>query len=311
VHGVGAFGIRLKGGDLSTLEPADNEVVNCHIHDFGWEQKSQMAGVCIYGVGHRVAHNEIHDASHFGLLIRKSNDVTVEFNEIYDLPKYHKLDGGALYIGTGPTPQCRGLRVINNYFHDIPTIGVYPDNFSWGVEISGNVFRNVGVATDRSAIDVNGGGECLTFNNLMIDCVQMYRQGTRPKDEHWIEAWKLVLEKYGNGKIENTPHSKYRDFKAWLSKKEKDDFFRPVSYVYNNVLYNANEDILIERNVDISTGIKDNSKVLNAENNWATKEDPGLSDYQNGDYSFDADALVYKKIRGFKPILFEQMGRRK
>jgi hypothetical protein len=139
----------------------------------------------------------------------------------------------------------------------------------------------------------------------------MYRQGTRPKDEHWIEAWKLVLEKYGNGKIENTPHSKYRDFKAWLSKKEKDDFFRPVSYVYNNVLYNANEDILIERNVDISTGIKDNSKVLNAKNNWATKEDPGLSDYQNGDYSFDADALVYKKIRGFKPILFEQMGRRK
>ena len=135
IHGVGAFGIRLKGGNLSTLVPADNEVINCHIHDFGWEQKSQMGGVCIYGVGHRVAHNEIHDATHFGVLIRKSNDVTVEFNEIYDLPKYHKLDGGALYIGTGSTPQCRGLRIINNYFHDIPTIGVYPDNFSWGVDI--------------------------------------------------------------------------------------------------------------------------------------------------------------------------------
>ena len=122
IHGVGAFGIRLKGGNLSTLEPADNEVVNCHIHDFGWEQKSQMGGICVYGVGHRVAHNEIHDATHFGVLIRKSNDVTVEFNEIYDLPKYHKLDGGALYIGTGSTPQCRGLRIINNYFHDIPTV---------------------------------------------------------------------------------------------------------------------------------------------------------------------------------------------
>jgi len=311
VHGVGAFGIRLKGGNLSTLEPAANEVVNCHIHDFGWEQKSQMAAVCIYGVGHRVAHNEIHDASHFGILIRKSNDVTVEFNEIYDLPKYHKLDGGALYIGTGATPQCRGLRIINNYFHDIPTIGVYPDNFSWGVEISGNVFRNVGVASDRSAIDVNGGGECRTFNNLMIDCVQMYRQGTRPKDEQWFERWSPVLEAYGNGKIENTPHSKYRDFAVWLSKKEKDDFFRPISYVYNNLLYHPKEDILIERNVDTSSGIKDNSKVLNARNNWATKGDPGLIDYQNGDYSFSADALVYKKIRGFKPILFEQMGRRK
>jgi hypothetical protein len=67
----------------------------------------------------------------------------------------------------------------------------------------------------------------------------------------------------------------------------------------------------MERNVDISTGIKDNSKALNAKNNWATKEDPGLSDYQNGDYSFEAAALVYKKIKGFKPIMFEQMGRRK
>jgi hypothetical protein len=84
-----------------------------------------------------------------------------------------------------------------------------------------------------------------------------------------------------------------------------------VSYVYNNVLFHPSSDILIERNVDSGSGIKDNSKVLNAKSNWATKEDPGLSDYQNGDYSLDADALVYKKISGFKPILFEQMGRRK
>ena len=119
------------------------------------------------------------------------------------------------------------------------------------------------------------------------------------------------MKAYGDGKIENTPHSKYRDFKAWLSKKEEDDFFRPVSYVYNNVLFHPSDDILLERNVDTSSGIKDNSKVLIAKNNWATKGDLGLSNYENGDYSLDADSLVYKKIRGFKPILFGQMGRRK
>ena len=311
IHGVGAFGVRLKGGNLSTLVPADNEVINCHIHDFGWEQKSQMGGVCVYGVGHLVAHNEIHDATHFGVLIRKSNDVTVEFNEIYDLPKYHKLDGGALYIGTGSTPQCRGLRIINNYFHDIPTIGVYPDNFSWGVEISGNVFRNVGVATDRSAIDVNGGGECRTFNNLMIDCIQMYRQGTRPKEEHWLETWNSVIEKYGNGKIKNTPHEKYRDFEAWLTKKDEDDFYRPVSYVYNNLLYHPNNDILIERNVDTTSGVKDNSKVLVTKNNWATKNNLGLRNYEEGDFNLNSNAPIFNKIRDFKPILFNKMGRNK
>ena len=311
IHGVGAFGIRLKGGNLSTLVPADNEVINCHIHDFGWEQKSQMGGVCIYGVGHRVAHNEIHDATHFGVLIRKSNDVTVEFNEIYDLPKYHKLDGGALYIGTGSTPQCRGLRIINNYFHDIPTIGVYPDNFSWGVEISGNVFCNVGVEADRAAIDVNGGGECRTFNNLMIDCVQMYRQGTRPKEEHWLVTWKSVIEKYGNGKIKNTPHKKYRDFETWLTKKDEDDFYRPVSYVYNNVLFHPISDILIERNVDITSGIKDNSRVLVTKNNWAMKNNPGLKNYEEGDFNLNSNAPIFNKIIDFSPILFNKMGRNK
>ena len=84
-----------------------------------------------------------------------------------------------------------------------------------------------------------------------------------------------------------------------------------MSYVYNNVLYHPNEDILIESNVDTNSGIKDNSKVLNTKSNWATKEDPGLIDYRGGNYSLNADALVPKEIRGFKPILFEQMGRRK
>ena len=36
-----------------------------------------------------------------------------------------------------------------------------------------------------------GGG---IFNNLKIDCVQMYRRGTRLKDEMWIERWNPVLE---------------------------------------------------------------------------------------------------------------------
>ena len=96
-----------------------------------------------------------------------------------------------------------------------------------------------------------------------------------------------------------------------IQKRKRRFFFRPVSYVYNNVLFHPNEDILIESNVDTSSGIKDNSKVLIAKYNWATKEDPGLCDYLGGNYGFNANALVYKKIKGFKPILFDQMGRLK
>ncbi len=63
-----------------------------------------------------------------------------------------------------------------------------------------------------------------------------------------------------------------------------------MSYVYSNVLYNPNEDILMESNVDTNSGIKDNSKVLNTKSNWATKEDPGLIDYRGGNYGLNADA---------------------
>ena len=70
------------------------------------------------------------------------------------------------------------------------------------VEISRNIFRNVGVEAGRPAINVNGGGECRTFNNLMIDCIQMYWQGAREKEERWFDSWNPILEKFGNGKID-------------------------------------------------------------------------------------------------------------
>ena len=38
-----------------------------------------------------------------------------------------------------------------------------------------------GVEAGRPAVNVNGGGECRTFNNLMIDCIQMYWQGARKR----------------------------------------------------------------------------------------------------------------------------------
>ena len=61
------------------------------------------------------------------------------------------------------------------------------------------------------------------------------------------------------------------------------------------MLIHPDNDILMERNVDTSFGIKDNCKVLICKNNRATKEDPGLRDYCGGNYGFIADALVYKK----------------
>lgn len=319
IHGMGGFGVLLDGGNAKTLEPANNEVVNCHIYDFGWEQKSQLPGVMVDGVGQRVANCEIHDGPHFAIRVKGKNDVLIENNEIHDLPKYHKFDGGALYVYTGPRAESRGIVIRGNYFHDIPTIGAYPDNFSWGVEISHNLFRNVGVKTGRPPIYNNGGGEGRAFNNVAIDCVQLYGQGARPKDERWFIAWNKTIEKFGEGKVEDTPYAKYDDFKDWLAKTDKEDFFRPRSDIWSNVLYHPNNEIHIDasslalkkgvfRRRMKEPGVIDHSGQLRSKGNWVTQEDPGFVDYLNGDFSLRNDARVFNEVKGFEPIPFERMG---
>lgn len=321
LRGLGGFGVSMQGGDAKTLDPARNEVVNCHIHDFGWDQKSQLPGIMVDGVGHRIAHCEIHDGPHFAIRIKGKNDILVEYNEIYDLPKYHKFDGGALYVYTGPRAESRGIVIRGNYFHNIPTIGAYPDNFSWGVEISHNLFWKVGVETGRPPIYNNGGGEGRVFNNMAVDCVQLYGQGARPKEDRWFSFWNRTIEEFGNGKVEQTPYAKYTDFKQWLRKKDKEEFFRPRSDLWNNVLFHPNHDIHLDASARTlkpsvlmrrikNPGIIDHSQQLRSSNNWTTKKDPGFVDYKSGNFMLRSNALVFKKVKGFEPIPFEKMGRR-
>ena len=305
IYGLGGHGVHLRGGDFGTLEPAGNEVVNCHIHDFGWDQKSQLPGIMIDGVGHRVAHCDIHDGSHFGIRIRHTNDVVVEYNEIHDLPNYHMFDGGSLYVYSGPRAESRGVEVRYNYFHDIPTIGVYPDNFTWGVMTYGNVFQNVGVATGRAPVSVNSGGECRTYNNLMVNCSQMYSQGARAKEQRWLKHWNKTRARFGDGKVEQTPYRKYPDFKVWLAKRDPDEFFRATSHVYNNVLFHPDVSLIRPAR---RRGIVDRSRTLDAHDNWVTAQDPGLVDLEGGDLSLKPNAAVFSRFPEFKPIPFDRMG---
>lgn len=309
IHGVGGYGVSLLGGTKYNLDPAGNEVVNCEIHDFGWREKSQIPGVMVDGVGHRIAHNEIYDGPHFGIRIKEANDVVVEYNEVYDLPKYHKLDGGALYVYSGRRAESRGIVIRGNYFHDVPTIGVYPDNFSWGVEISHNLFVNVGKETNRAPIFVNGGGECRSFNNVAVDCAFMYGQGVRPKEERWFEFWDRTMAKYGEGRVAETAYDKYPDFKLWLEKTEPDEFFRPESRAYNNLLYHPDNPIYPGQRMD-AQGVQDlTGGKLQKDSNVAVTQDPGFADPEAGDFRFKKDAAAFTLIPGFEALPIEKMGR--
>jgi hypothetical protein len=70
------------GGDRQTLTPGGHFVENCHFQRQGRWSKCYVPAVLLEGVGHRVAHNLIHDHSHCAILYSR-NEHRLEFNEIH------------------------------------------------------------------------------------------------------------------------------------------------------------------------------------------------------------------------------------
>ncbi len=164
---LGEGGVSLSGGDRPSLTPANHEVSDCEIHDYGRIYPMYRAGVSIGGVGQRVLHNHIHHAPHQAVGF-SGNDHLIAFNEIHHVC-LESNDAGAIYAGRDWT--MRGTRIENNYFHDIQgfqnrgCMGVYLDDMFCGTVIANNIF----VRVTRAAF-IGGGRDNLVENNLFMDC---------------------------------------------------------------------------------------------------------------------------------------------
>lgn len=308
IVGNGGFGVLLKGGNLRTLVPGNNRVENCRIHDFGWDQKSQIPGVWINGVGNKALHNEIYDAPHFGIRVAKANDTLIEGNEIHHLPNYHKLDGGALYIISSSNPERRGNVVKNNYFHHVPSNGVYVDNLTMGVLVEGNVFYDVAsLGATFSAIKFNSGGQNIARSNVIVDCLRpiiMSDYALKNVFDSQIDKWRQTVAKFAPI-IDEDPHGKYPDFREFLTFVTDDDFKYSKSYVENNLI--VNREVAIDPSC-AGDGVLDKIGTLVLSGNWVTEEDPGFVNYADRDLELLPGAKAYERIEGFAPGLFSDMG---
>ena len=271
IYNIGGYGVKTEGGTEAkftksagsvvndtlvtpvSLSAANNSVSHNVIHNFAWDQKSQVPGIWLTGVGNTASYNELYNAPHFAILFRNATDNIASFNYLHDLPYYHLDDGGALYAGTGGSPQMRGNEVINNYFENIPTNGVYLDNFSSGFLVKNNIFNNVGNQNDTfSSININGGGQILMesnfslnaqrpvkYNNFASNSVFELNQGDHEKMLGVQAAFNAVG-------LENTPYSKYSSFQLFLDYASSDDFQYQESTVANNLSYNPDISIDIK-----------------------------------------------------------------
>jgi hypothetical protein len=174
VHDTGADGIHVTGGDRASLTPGHHAVLHNEITRFSRRQKTYSPGVTVWGVGHRVAHNLIHEAPHAAVHF-EGNDHTIELNEIHHVLR-ESDDAGAIYSGRRLTYW--GNRIRHNYLHHVEGLppnqvrfrrgvlahAVYLDDQLAGIEIAGNVFFR---CNDAVAIK---GSDNRFENNVVLDC---------------------------------------------------------------------------------------------------------------------------------------------
>ncbi|MGG4106247.1 Ig-like domain-containing protein [Paenibacillus lautus] len=308
IHHIGGTAVTLTGGDKTTLAPGNNAVENSHIHDFAYYHKAYNPGVLLSGVGNRMSHNELHDAPHPGVLIF-GNDHLVEYNDIYDVCKTFS-DLGAIYMNAGETPQQRGTVIRRNYFHNIgeskPGVeGVYPDNFTMGLQIDENIFYRMG----NSAIKNNGGAHILARNNIFVDSKVPYDYadlflGDEPDDQvplNYMPKWEALFE--ANNDFVGTPYlAKYPELANFFTENR---YYPDTNTFHGNVVYNPT---LPRSTTTNEQGAYDKFNLVQYADNWVTDEDPGFVDLAGGDLSLRPDAEVFQAIPGFPDIPFHEIG---
>jgi hypothetical protein len=302
VYQTGMGGIKLSGGNRQTLEPAENFVRNCTIHDFNRIAKTYCAGIKISGVGNRISNNEIFNAPHVAILL-SGNDHLIEYNEIHDVCR-ETDDVGALYYGRNPSE--RGHIVRFNYFHHLGdahrTTAVYHDDGACGMKVHGNVFYQAGTFP----VLIGGGSDNVYTNNIFIDNPVGIKVDNRLQAFEWakpmIAPGGVAEQKLNEVHYDQPPYStKYPELaKYW----EEDPSFPKRNKIDRNVFVNVDQIIL-----KVHEGVNADKPFLDfSNNNLITDEDPGFVDFEKRNFKLKETADVFKILQGFEQIPFEQIG---
>ncbi len=293
IHTLGAKGVDVICGDTVELIPANIRIENNDIHDFGLVEKTYRAGISIEGCGNYAAHNEIYNATHYGISYGGHMNI-FEYNDVHDCLLMAE-DSGAVY--TGRTWLCSGNTFRYNYFHDIPmntggtwkNNAVYLDDGMLGTEIYSNVFKDVQVG-----VFLHGGRYTTIENNIFIDCMESVSIINIYNPSHitdsMLPAAKEVTDNnpYFNAILPEVLES-VNDTEPTLPKNNK---------VISNIMFNTPEPTLSEDAL--------NYGVL--ENNISVTDESIFVDFENGNYTIDKSSAINKLIPDYKWFDFTQIG---
>ena len=301
IRDVGAWGVRLNGGDRRTLTPGRLFVEDCDIHRFGRLQRTYAGAIHLSGVGARVAHNLIHNAPHAGILFG-GNDHVIEFNEVFHVGR-ESGDVGALYSGRDWTSYGNIIR--HNFIHHVTAdgkphgaIGVYLDDCASGDLIEGNVFCRI----DRAVL-IGGGRDNTVRNNTFIDCdvgVHVDDRGkTRIVFGDRADTWNLEAKALAVGYRQPPWSERYPTLAAIMDN-------RPTMPLGNVVEGN----LVVNCPVWVDLRLSEPALVT-VRDNWQTDEDPGFTDYDALHFELAPDSVVFDNIPGFEAIPVTAIGIRR
>ncbi len=299
VHDTGTGGIRLKGGDRKTLTPGGHAAINNHVFRFAMHKRTYSNAIWIQGVGHRAAHNLVHDAPHQAIAI-EGNDNLFEYNIVHHVCM-ETDDCGAFYKGRNPS--CRGNVIRYNYWHDIGrpmghgNAAIYLDDGDGGETVFGNVFLRCGNPGKGGfgAIMSHGGHDIAAENNVFIECRRAF--GSWPWDD---AGWKKCLEgdlwqRLLLEVVDITRPPYTTRYPALIGFLDPQPGQARVNRAVRNVLVRCDA---------VGCG---NWQVRETEN-WITDQDPGFANAAAGDYRLEPDAAVFARLAGFADIPFAKIG---
>lgn len=249
IHHTGAAAVTVSGGDIKTLKSSGHVIHNNHIHHMSTVIMTYTPGVEVNGVGVSVTHNLLEQGPHNAITFTGNNNL-IDKNEIHHFC-LQTSDSGAIY--SGRNWSWRGNVIRNNYLHDIfgygmksidvaknqivyesPgwTRGVYLDDGMSGVEISGNIFENIG----SEAVFINGGRDNIITNNY-------FKTNTRAID--------IDHRDYSQNQktLDDSP------YKTPLWQQAYPALTTPIN---NKIWPEGNQ---VERNIIVSTNVVDSSMV--------------------------------------------------
>ncbi len=320
IKNIGGTGLYLRGGDLETLTPSGNTIINNKIHRVGYLQKAYVPAIAMHGVAIHVAYNDIYDAPHC-IFNYHGNDHIIEYNKIHDAVK-ECLDMDAIYTRNEYMPQWRGTVIRNNYIYNIGIFpvgeytkqlnvsGIRTDNYGHALQIYSNVFANVGTNGANNVIGVTAqGNRNMIKGNLFVDCSatflgwNTYTPGatwdmTKKEEKERVE----LANKYASIPVFAEKYPELANFKNEYYKSVATNEFD------NNVIVNIKFPLSTTNGTVNPQGTRGASELIKGTSNYLTTTDPGFKDYQNGDYTIDDNSEVFEKAPGFEKIEMSKMG---